>query len=133
MDLKTWKERQASGNPIYPYHWVAKYVDGTTISQFDGLRSRTSFDIDRQHVNELVIMRHPMSPIVVERPTGMGVPDRIIVRASVDMVTELGTPGFGPNAWKYKVAYFIGYRYGTHEFLLQIDDDGRLRKAKTGF
>lgn len=133
MDLHTWQRRKNSGNPIYPYHWVARYIDGTTLSQFDGLNSHTSFDIDRQRVQDIVVMGHPMSPILIERPTGMGVPDRIIVRASVDMTTPLGAKGFGPSAWVYKVTYFIGYRYGKEEFLLRIEDGGGLKKDKRGF
>lgn len=126
MDIQTWQRRQISGNPIYPYHWIAKYIDGSTLSQFDALKSHTIFDIDQQRLQNMIIMGHPKSPIIVERPTGMGVPERIIVRASVNMISDSGTPGWGQKAWKYKVIYFIGYRYGKHEFLLQIDDNGAL-------
>lgn len=117
MNKQTWQGRKLSGNPIFPYTWVARYADGSTLPQLDALKIRNSRDIDLGRVTELIILNHPGSPLVV--PAHLGRPHEVIVKAEVEMTNIVGT-----DEWNYLVAYFFGFRYGKEKYMMEIDDNG---------
>lgn len=119
MDNATWLARRASGNPIFPYQWVARYSDGSALSQFDVLKRHNSRDIDLSRVTELVILNHPASPLVV--PAHLGRPHEVIVKAEVEMDLIVGT-----NQRNYRVTYLFGFRYGVEKYMMEINDGGAI-------
>lgn len=130
MDDRTWLARMASGNPLHPYTWVAEYQDaafgfgppGGRLKQFDVDGYHTSRHIDRVRLKRLLILNHPRSPI--DLPVPHGPPDEVVMRARVDLEMDLGGTIVGR-----KVSCFFGYKYGEDQFLLEIDDEGKLHKT----
>lgn len=121
MDRKAWMT-QRSQDPFHPYKWVARYSDGTTFSQFEMDQSRTSKDIDLNRVTELLVLNHPVSPLVVFAQLGR--PDEVITETKVDM-----TPVVGSDEWNYFiVAHLFGFRYGTEKHVIRIDKDGVVKE-----
>lgn len=131
MDERTWLARQASGNPLFPYTWIAEYHgapfglgSGGRLKQFDVDGYHTSFDIHRARLKRLLILNHPLSPIDLPVPFDRP-PDEIIMKARVDLDMELGSKEIVAR----RVSCFFGYRYGADKFLLEIDDEGNLHKT----
>ena len=126
MDLTMWEARKRSGNTIFPYRWVARYEGGGQLQQQDVDGYHLSRDIELQRLKELVILGHSDAPITLpvlwkwsERPL-----DEVVIKAQVDIEYELGTR----RLVGYKVAYHFGYRYGQDLFLIEITDEGKVRK-----
>ena len=125
MDAVMWEARKMSGNPIFPYRWIARYDGGGELKQFDVDGYHYSHEIDRARLTELVVLGHK-SPIKIptlwkssERPL-----EDVIIKAQVDIEYELGSK----RVVAYKVAYHFGYQYGQDLFLVEIDDNGKVWK-----
>ena len=130
MDDATWRRRMASGNPLYPYTWVAEYHPAFLglgpsgrLKQFDVDGYHTSLDIQKARLMRLLIMNHPLSPIELPVPFDRP-PDEIVMKARVDLEMDLGGKVVGR-----KVSRIFGYRYGEDKYLLEIDDEGMLYKT----
>ena len=133
LDAAAWAARLRSGNPLWPYRWVARYRGGGRLCQFDVDGYHKSTDIDRARLEELRVEGpHPFAPFVLPVPPGRP-PDEVLLKVQIDVNMELGT-----NQIREHVAeFFFGYAYRVenkrHEFLLHIDRDGRVSQEKKGF
>jgi hypothetical protein len=110
-------------NPIAPYRWEARYATGR-LCQCDVDGWHTSREIDRTRLRALVVLGHPDSPLTLPVPRPAWIPDEVLVRATTELQAthELGRGGAGvltAQRWT-----FVGLRYGTQAWVLQIDPAG---------
>jgi hypothetical protein len=107
-----------SGNAIEPYRWVARYVGGGMLRQFDADGLHYSDEIDRARVVALELLGHPVGPLLVARRRDR-IPDAVVVRARA----RLQIPG------RVGVTILAGFRYGDQCEGLTIDDAGRVTRG----
>jgi hypothetical protein len=137
MDLTNFNRRIFEQNPLYPYSWEARYEGGGRLRQFDFDGHHWSTEIDKTKVKALVILGHPISPIVFEKPQHLAKvsPDEVIIEAQV----SLEVPAGGVQPVNRIVRCYFGYVYelkntdgtsaGPVQYLVEIDEAGRVFKT----
>lgn len=129
---EAWAERQKSGNPIWPYQWVAHYYGGGRLQQFDIDSYHKSTDIELHRLERIVVSGpHALAPFVLPVPAGSP-PDRVLMKAQIDYEMDLSG-----TITRRAAEHFFGFVYTVegqpHEFLLHIDRQGRVAQTKKGF
>jgi hypothetical protein len=111
-------------NPIAPYRWAAQYATGRLL-QCDVDGWHTSREIDRAQLRALVVLGHPDSPITLPVPRPAQIPDEILVRATTELQATQALGGAAEPLTAQRWT-FLGVRYGSEAWVLQIDPAGHL-------
>jgi hypothetical protein len=116
-----WRERQASGNPVYPFEWEVRYANGDRFPRVcAGGRVRVTAQAPRAGI---VCLRVRGPSGVVDVVPGPGTPDAIIVRARVRrMVAALDRGAI--DSWRF------GFRHGDRFIGVILDPSGRVTRVE---
>lgn len=135
MPLTTYERRIVHRNPIEPFMWVAEYIDGTQLRQFEPEGIIYSKAIDKLKLKSLWILGHRHSPI--ELPVPFSLIERPIKDVVVKCTTDIKMPMGAAKGTYREMRWFFGYeyeampKYPQRLYLLEIDQYGELYKTNS--
>lgn len=101
--MSFWTDREASGNPVYPFEWSLVYADGSMFHRKENGRARTTRQAPERPVALRIFGRGGAFDIVAPPDT-----DSVVVRARV--VRPMGDSRTGTvSHWRFGFMNYAGF------------------------